>query len=93
MTEPGQPCVEISGTALPCGDFTRMRGLADDDGRPDRTGYRSLGRREQRLAFLNDIRGQFRRAAAAGILTAWITPAGTVRASLALNVFGVWPSI
>lgn len=42
-------------------------GLVDDDGRPGRWDLRSLGQREERLSFLDDIGGEFGRVAAADI--------------------------
>jgi hypothetical protein len=63
------------------------------DGRAAQEGWRSLGQREERLAFLHDMGGEFRCAAAAGIPHRMDRPAGTVKASPALNVLAGWPSI
>jgi hypothetical protein len=50
--------------------------------------WRSRDQGEERLAFLDDVGGQFGGVAAADVLTAWTTPAGTVKASPALHVLG-----
>ena len=55
-------------------------------------GWRSLGQREERLAFLDDIGGEDRPLPLPTFLTAWTAPAGTVKASPAWNVLVGWPS-
>jgi hypothetical protein len=93
MTEPGLPCATISGIALSSGDFTWMRDWPTmTDGQTARA-IAHPASVSSGLPFSTTYVASSAALPLPTFLTAWITPAGTVRASPALNVFGVWPSI